>query len=84
MKLILYGNTLSLPDLSQYNKSAIITNDFFLSDNLGYMSVYHNEILPVLAKLDNKYIEDIGIDGIFILKCQSSIILRATMSISNL
>ena len=63
MKLILYGNTLSLPDLSQYNKSAIITNDFFLSDNLGYMSVYHNEILPVLAKLDSKYIEDIGIDG---------------------
>ena len=63
VKLILYGNTLSLPDLSQYNKSAIITNDFFLSDNLGYMSVYHNEILPVLAKLDSKYIEDIGIDG---------------------
>ena len=27
------------------------------------MSVYHNEILPVLAKLDSKYIEDIGIDG---------------------
>lgn len=63
VKLILYGNALSLPDLSQYNKSAIITNDFFLSDNLGYMSVYHNEILPVLAKLDSKYIEDIGIDG---------------------
>ncbi|KAL6450062.1 hypothetical protein SBY92_002003 [Candida maltosa Xu316] len=63
IKSILYSDSLDLPDLTQFNKSTLISNDFFLSDNLRYMSVYHNEILPVLAKLDTKFTEDIGIDG---------------------
>ncbi|CAI5755960.1 unnamed protein product [Candida verbasci] len=59
IKTILYSESLNLPPLKK-NKSQLIINDFFLSDNLKYMSVYHNEILPLLIKMDTRYLEDIG------------------------
>lgn len=57
VKLILYSDSLNLPNLSNLNKGNLITNDFFLSDNLRYISVYHNEILPLAIKLDEKFLE---------------------------
>ncbi|RCK66311.1 hypothetical protein Cantr_02013 [Candida viswanathii] len=57
VKLILYSDSLNLPNLASLNKSNLISNDFFLSDNLRYISVYHNEILPLVAKLDEKFLE---------------------------
>lgn len=60
VKSLLYSESLSLPSLSSFNKGNLIVNDFFLSDNLKYMSVYHNEILPLLVRLDPKYAEGLG------------------------
>ncbi|KAG7660957.1 uncharacterized protein J8A68_005477 [[Candida] subhashii] len=60
VKSLLYSESLSLPPLSAFNKGNLIVNDFFLSDNLKYMSVYHNEVLPLLIRLDPKYAEGLG------------------------
>ncbi|KAK6453759.1 uncharacterized protein RJT20DRAFT_131183 [Scheffersomyces xylosifermentans] len=60
VKSLLYSESLSLPSLSAFNKGNLIVNDFFLSDNLKYMSVYHNEVLPLLIRLDSKYAEGLG------------------------
>lgn len=60
VKSLLYSEALSLPSLSAFNKGNLIVNDFFLSDNLKYISVYHNEVLPLLIRLDSKYSEGLG------------------------
>lgn len=60
VKSLLYGEGLALPQLSGFNKGNLIVNDFFLSDNLNYMSDYHNEVLPMLIKTNPKYLDDIG------------------------
>ncbi|CUM67453.1 uncharacterized protein PRCAT00005149001 [Priceomyces carsonii] len=60
VKSLLYGDSLSLPSLSSFNKGNLIASDFFLSDNLRYISVYHNEVLPLLIKMDSKFAEDLG------------------------
>lgn len=60
VKSLLYSDSLLLPHLQSFNKGNLIVNDFFLSDNLRYMSVYHNEVLPLLIRLDPKYAEGLG------------------------
>lgn len=60
VKSILYSEQISLPALSSFNKGNLVVNDFFLSDNLKYMSVYHNEVLELLIRLDPKYSEGLG------------------------
>ena len=60
VKSVLYSEALSLPSLTAFNKGNLVVNDFFLSDNLKYMSVYHNEVLPLLISLDPKYAEGLG------------------------
>ncbi|ODV80300.1 uncharacterized protein CANTADRAFT_48712 [Suhomyces tanzawaensis NRRL Y-17324] len=60
IKSLLYSESLSLPSLSAFNKGNLIVNDFFLTDNLRYMSVYHNEVLQLLIRLDPKYAEGLG------------------------
>lgn len=60
VKSLLYSEALSLPSLSAFNKGNLIVNDFFLSDNLKYISVYHNEVLPLLIRLDSKYSDGLG------------------------
>lgn len=60
IKSLLYGDALSLPVLTNFNKGTLIVNDFFLTDNLKYMSVYHNEVLPLLVRLDSRFEEGLG------------------------
>lgn len=63
IKLLIYSDGILLPALSQYNKANLIVNDFFLTDSLGYISTYHNEILPLLQKLDSAYFE--GLENVY-------------------
>lgn len=63
VKSLLYSESLSLPSLSSFNRGNLIVNDFFLTDNLKYMSVYHNEILPLLIRLDPKYAD--GLENVY-------------------
>lgn len=60
IKSLLYSDSLSLPSLSSFNKGNLIVNDFFLTDHLGYMSTYHNEVLPLLIRLDSRYADGLG------------------------
>lgn len=60
IKSILYSEQISLPSLSSFNKGNLLVNDFFLTDNLKYMSVYHNEVLELLIRLDSKFGEGLG------------------------
>lgn len=60
IKSLLYSDNVSLPSLSSFNKGNLIVNDFFLTDNLKYMSLYHNEVLPLLMRLDSRYTEGLG------------------------
>lgn len=60
VKTLLYSDSLSLPSLNSFNKGNLILNDFFLTDHLRYMSAYHNEVLPLLIKLDSRYAEGLG------------------------
>lgn len=59
IKALIYGG-LSLPILTSFNKSNLILNDFFLTDNLKYMTSYHNLVLPLLLKLDSSYGDGLG------------------------
>lgn len=63
IKSILLGGGLSLPSLTSFNKGHIILSDFFLTDNLKYMTVYHSEILPMLMRLDSVY--TIGLEDVY-------------------
>ena len=60
VKSLLYSDSMSLPSLSSFNKGNLIVTDFFLTDHLGYMSTYHNEVLPLLIRLDNRYADGLG------------------------
>lgn len=59
LKDILYRQALPLPSLSQFNKGLFIVNEMFLTDNLKYMSLYHNVVLPYLIGVDSRY-ADVG------------------------
>lgn len=63
IKSIMYSNRLSLPNLSQFHKGNIVVNDFFLSDTFSFISEYHNEILPMMIKLDPRY--SIGLENVY-------------------
>lgn len=63
IKLLIYLEGILLPLLSHFNKANLIVNDFFLSDSLAYISTYHNEILPLLQKLDGSYME--GLENVY-------------------
>lgn len=52
IKSVLYSNAISLPALANVNRGALILNDFFFTDNLRYISLYHNEVLGMVMKLD--------------------------------
>lgn len=63
VKSLLYSDGLSLPDLGNFNKNNLIVNDFFFTDNLKYMSTYHNDVLPLLMRLEDLYSE--GLEDIY-------------------
>lgn len=63
IKSVLLGGGLSLPSLTSFNKGHIILSDFFLTDNLKYMTVYHSEILPMLMRLDTAYA--VGLEDVY-------------------
>lgn len=63
IKSLLYSDGLSLPDLSNFNKNNLILNDFFFTDNLKYMSTYHNDVLPLLMRLEEIYSE--GLEDVY-------------------
>lgn len=52
IKSILYSDALSLPPLAGINRGPLILSDFFFTDSLKYISVYHNEVLSLLLRLD--------------------------------
>lgn len=60
LKDILYRQALPLPSLTQFNKGLVIVNEMFLTDDLSYMSLYHNVLLPYLIGMDSRY-ADVGI-----------------------
>lgn len=62
IKALIYGEELSLPSLSAYNKATLIVNDFFLTSNLRYLTAYHNDVLPLLIKSDLRYGDDLPAD----------------------
>lgn len=55
IKELLYSDALALPDFESHGKSAMIMIDLFLTDAHSYMSLYHNEILPMLIATEAKY-----------------------------
>lgn len=48
------------PDLSRYNKVMLTVNELFLTENLDYLSIYHDVVLPYLVSIDSRY-ADVGI-----------------------
>lgn len=48
------SSKLNLPILVNVNRGPLIVSELFLSRNMKYMSLYHNEVAPLLAKLDGK------------------------------
>lgn len=63
IKSLLYSEGLSLPPLNNLNKGNLIVNEFFFTDNLKYMSLYHNEILPLLMRLNPFYYQ--GLEHVY-------------------
>lgn len=59
IKSVLFGDSFPLPQFKQFHKSGLVLNDLFLTNNLKYMSVYHNEVLPMLVRLDSRYSENL-------------------------
>lgn len=59
IKSIIYANNLPLPSLAKFHKGNLVANDFFLSNNFLFMSDYHNEILPMLIRLDPKFNDEV-------------------------
>lgn len=49
-----------LPLLELFSKQSQVLNDFFETDNLRYMLVYHNEVLPLLIEHNPKFGEGLG------------------------
>lgn len=43
---------LNLPVLTNVHRGSFIVSELFLTSNMKYMSLYHNEVAPLLAKTD--------------------------------